>query len=62
MIVTSLMTQAARAWHTDVARWLLERGCDVNKWDNYGRTALHTAAAVDSPEIVNLLLDWGGKN
>lgn len=44
----------------DVARWLLQHKCDVNKPDDYGRTSLHVAAAVDCPEMVNLLIEWGG--
>ena len=52
--------QAARAWHVDVAKWLLQHNCDVNKADSYGRTALHVAAAVDCPEMVNLFIEWEG--
>ncbi|XP_070196553.1 transient receptor potential cation channel subfamily V member 1-like [Littorina saxatilis] len=58
----TLLHEAARAWHVDVARWLLERGIDINKADDYGRTALHVAAAVDSPEMVYLLLDFGDRS
>ena len=51
----------ARAWHRDVGLFLLEHGADPNKADLYGRTPLHVAAAVDYPEMVNLLIDKGGK-
>lgn len=55
-----ILLQAVRAWHPDVARWLIEHKADVNKADLFGRTPLHVAAAVDSPEMVNLLLDNNG--
>ena len=51
----------ARAWHVDVAKFLLELKADVNAADNYGRTALHVAAAVDYPEMVLLLIENKGK-
>ena len=50
----------ARQWHTDVAKFLLEHGADVNQKDVFGRTPLHVAAAVDYPEMVNLLIEHGG--
>ncbi|KAJ8306386.1 hypothetical protein KUTeg_016931 [Tegillarca granosa] len=49
----------ARTWHTDVAKFLLEHGADVNQTDNYGRSPLHVAAAVDYPEMVVLLIENG---
>ncbi len=33
-----------------------ETGAEVDKADNYGRTPLHVAAAVDYPEMVNFLI------
>ena len=51
----------ARAWHTDVARFLVEHGANFNQGDRYGRTPLHVAAAVDYAEMVTLLIDIGGK-
>ena len=56
----SLLPQVARAWHTDVARFLLEHGADVDAADQFGRTPLHVAAAVDYPEMVNLLIEKNG--
>ena len=44
----------------DVARYLLENKADINQADNYGRTPLHVAAAVDYPEMVNFLIENGG--
>ena len=45
----------------DVAKFLLEQGANINKGDNYGRTALHVAAAVDYPEMVEFLIKNGGE-
>ena len=53
-------TQVSRAWHTDVAKFLLEKRANVNAKDNYGRTPLHVASAVDYPEMVQLLIEHGG--
>jgi ankyrin repeat protein len=47
-------------WHTDVARFLLEHGADINYPDHLGRTPLHVAAAVDYPEMCDLLIEKGG--
>ena len=53
--------QAARVWHVDVAKFLIEHKADINQADNYGRTALHIAAAVDYGEMVTFLIENGGK-
>ena len=53
--------QVARAWHVDVAQFLLDHKANINKADNYGRTPLHVAAAVDYPEMVTFLVEHGGK-
>ena len=55
------MNQAARVWHVDVAKFLIEHKADINQADNYGRTALHIAAAVDYGEMVTFLIESGGK-
>ena len=52
--------QAARTWHLDVAKFLLEHGANLDQPDNYGRTPLHIAAAVDYPEMVKFLIANGG--
>lgn len=53
--------QVCRTWHIDVAKFLLELGANVNQADKYGRTPLHVAAAVDYPEMVEILIKNGGK-
>ena len=54
------MHEISRDWHTDVAQFALTRGADVNKSDNYGRTPLHLAAAVNYAEMVFWLITNGG--
>lgn len=54
------LLQVARAWHTDVAKFLLEHGAQIDHADNFGRTALHVAAAVDYPEMVRFLIEHKG--
>jgi ankyrin repeat protein len=49
-----------RTWHIDVAKFLFEMGSNVNQADKYGRTPLHVAAAVDYPEMVEVLIKNGG--
>lgn len=49
----------ARTWHTDVGKFLLEHGGKINQADNYGRTPLHVAAAVDYPEMCQFLIENG---
>lgn len=54
-------TQVARVWHPDVASWLIDHGADPDQGDNFGRTALHVAAATDYPSMVELLLQKNGR-
>ena len=56
----TVLHEVARAWHTDVARFVCENGGDVNKPDEYGRTPLHVASIVNYPEMVELLIMLGG--
>ncbi|XP_078688569.1 uncharacterized protein LOC144920272 isoform X10 [Branchiostoma floridae x Branchiostoma belcheri] len=55
----SVLHEVARAWHVDVAKFLLGKGLDPNQKDVYGRTALHVAAAVNYPEMVEFLVQHG---
>uniref|UniRef100_A0A2C9M2V5 Ion transport domain-containing protein n=1 Tax=Biomphalaria glabrata TaxID=6526 RepID=A0A2C9M2V5_BIOGL len=52
----TILHEVARAWHTDVALYVIKKGANVNQGDNYGRTPLHVAAAVDYVPMVDLLL------
>lgn len=54
--------QVARAWHIDVGQFLVEHGANINQADNYGRTPLHVAAAVDYSDMIQFLIDKGGKS
>ena len=56
----SLLHEVARAWHTSVAEYLIDKGADVSGRDYLGRTPLHVAAAVDYPDMLEMLLESGG--
>lgn len=49
-------------WHVDIAQFLLDEGADINHPDHLGRTPLHVAAAVDYPEMCEVLIERGGKS
>jgi len=53
---------AAINGHMEVARLMLEAGCDVNCKNNQGMRPLHDAAAKGYTEIVQLLLNVSGCN
>jgi ankyrin repeat protein len=46
---------AVMGGHTDVVRWLLERGADPSLPDYQGRSARELALAMDRPELAALL-------
>ena len=39
--------------------YIIHLGADINLPDNYGRTPLHVASAVDYPEMVEFLIEMG---
>jgi ankyrin repeat protein len=51
---------AANNGQTEVARFTLEAGCDVNCQNNQGMRAVHDAAAEGYTELVQLLLKVSG--
>jgi ankyrin repeat protein len=54
--------EAARMRHVELARLLLKHGADVNARDDEGKTPLDWASLYrESPEIVKLLRDHGGR-
>ena len=56
----SIFFAVVRDWHIDVAHFSIERGADVNHKDQYGRTPLHLAAAVNYEEMVAFIIANGG--
>ncbi len=57
----SLLHVAAFANSTDVARWLIEQGADVNCLNPVGITPLHIAAFQNSWETADLLISRGAR-
>uniref|UniRef100_A0A4W3IUS7 Uncharacterized protein n=1 Tax=Callorhinchus milii TaxID=7868 RepID=A0A4W3IUS7_CALMI len=53
----TLLHEAARIWHVDVASFLIKQGADVNHADTYGRTPLHVAAILNYTEFIEVLLN-----
>ena len=50
---------AAANNRTDVVRFLLERGANINKQDHNGWTVLHHASHSNSTNVIRLLLQHG---
>jgi ankyrin repeat protein len=57
--VSAAFVLACRNGHTDAARFLLDRGADVDARGFFGATALHWAAINGHAETVGFLLDEG---
>ena len=51
----------SRKQRGDAVKFLLDLGADVNAADRVGRTPLHGAAALGYPEVVQMLVDAGGR-
>ena len=52
---------ASRGNYYDLAKYFLEKGCDVNKQNLEGDTALHLAAGNKYMKLIKLLLDYKAK-
>lgn len=55
----TLLHYAATGSQIEIAKYLIERGIDVNTKDHRGFTPLHIAVAADSKHVVQLLLTNG---
>eukprot|EP00794_Sanderia_malayensis_P014412 gene14412-15918_t len=55
----TILHEIARAWHSDVAKFLLSHGADINKGDKKGRTPLHLAASVGYVDMIAFLIENG---
>lgn len=55
----SLISVALSFKNFDVAKYLIDRGCDVNKADSFGETPLMKAIYTKRTDIVRLLLEKG---
>ena len=51
------------AWfgHIEIAKYLLDRGADINKKNRWGRTPLHYAQEAGSPEMREFLVERGAE-
>ena len=56
---TALMLACAGS-HVDVVRLLLSSGADPNIHDNFGYTAMWEAIKAARPQLVDILLEYGG--
>jgi len=56
----TLLSTAALHGRLEVARYLIERGANVNATNRDGNTPLHVAAFLCRTDVVQLLLDKGG--
>ena len=56
----TILHEVSRAWHIDVAKFLLDKKASINKGDMFGRTPLHLASAVGYVEMVEFLVANGG--
>lgn len=57
----TIMHEIVREWNIESAEFCFARLADIDKPDNYGRTPLHLASAVNYPEMIGWLISKGGK-
>lgn len=55
----SPLTMACRYGRANIARYLIERGADLNLKDRYGRIPLVTACSFEHPNVVKVLIECG---
>ena len=55
------LIRAARNNQTDVVRYLLNNGANVNKQNRWGSTALHFACSSISTDAMRILLQHGAR-
>ena len=55
----ALVSKAARAGHTEVVRWLAERGADINARNKDNKTPLHRAVEKGHTDMVRWLVQNG---
>eukprot|EP00795_Rhopilema_esculentum_P015771 gene15771-7069_t len=55
----TIMHEVVRNWRVEVADFCFHRFVDIDKPDNYGRTPLHLASAVNYPEMIDWLISHG---
>lgn len=60
MFSFSQYPQAVQSWETKIVSVLLDNEANPNIKDSKGETALHHAVYVDRPDIVTILLKFGG--
>ena len=55
------LSRAAYKNRTDVVRYLLNNGANVNKHNRGGVTALHTASLKNQTDVMRILLQYGAR-
>ena len=55
------LRRAARSNRTDVVRYLLNNGANVNKQDSWDETALHWASHMNQTDVMRILLQHGAR-